>query len=69
MVGHQHVGMELAVLPLQRLAHPAKVGVAILVIEEAGSTIVASLHDVQRYTVDGDPRVPGHAGSLAWIPT
>jgi hypothetical protein len=59
MVGHQHVGMELAVLALQRLAQPAKVGVAILVNEEAGSTIVASLHDVQRYTVDVDPRTPG----------
>jgi hypothetical protein len=26
---------------------------------------VASLHDVQRYTVDVDPRTSGHGGSLA----
>jgi len=58
MVGRQDVRMKLAVLALQCLAQPAKVGVAILVIEEAGPAeeaglaIVATRYDVQRDTVD-----------------
>jgi len=58
MVGRQDVRMKLAVLALQSLAQPAKVGVAILVIEEAGPAeeaglaIVATRYDVQRDTVD-----------------
>jgi hypothetical protein len=67
MIGHQDVRMELTVLALQGVAQPAKVGVAILVIEEAGPAIVATLHDVQRYTVDVDARTPEHEGSLAQI--
>jgi hypothetical protein len=39
MVGHQHVGVEVAMLALQGLAQPAKVGVAILLIEEASPAI------------------------------
>jgi len=67
MVGHQHVGVKLAVLVLQGVAQPAEVGVAILIVEKAGSAIVATLHDVQRYTVDVDAGTPGHGGSLAEI--
>jgi hypothetical protein len=60
MIGDQHVGMELPVLARRGVTQPAKVGVAILVIEEAGSTIVATLHDMRWYTVDVDARTPGH---------
>jgi hypothetical protein len=67
MIGHQDVRMELTALALQGVAQPANVGVAILVIEEAGPTIVATLHDVQRYTVDVDARTAGHGRSLAEI--
>jgi hypothetical protein len=67
MIGHQHVGMQLTVLTPQGFEQPAEVGLAILVIEETGPAIVATLHDVQRYTVDMDARTPGHAGSLAEI--
>ena len=67
MVGHQHVGMEWAALALQGVPQPAKVGVAILVIEEAGPTIMATLHDVQRYTVGVDARMPRRGRSLPAI--
>jgi hypothetical protein len=67
MVGHQDARMKLAVLAPQGLAQPAKVGVAILVIEDAGPAIVATLHDVQRYTVDVDAQTPGHGSSRAEI--
>ena len=61
MIGHQDVRMELTVLALQGVAQPAKVGVAILVIEETGPAIVATLHDMQRYTVEAD------ADAGAWM--
>jgi hypothetical protein len=57
--------MQVTVLALQGFAQPSKVGVAILVIEETGPAIVATLDDMQRYTVDVDARTPGHTGSLA----
>jgi hypothetical protein len=59
--------MKLTVLALQGLAQPAKVGVAILVIEEAGPAVVATLYDVQRDTVDVNARTPEHDRSLAEI--
>jgi hypothetical protein len=59
--------MELTVLTPQGFAQPAKVSVAILVIEEAGPAIVSTLNDVQRYAVDVDARTPGHGCSLAEI--
>jgi hypothetical protein len=59
MVGHQDVRMKLTVLALQGLAQPAKVGVAIRVIEEAGPALVATLYDVQRDTVDMNAWTPG----------
>ncbi len=64
MVGHQDVRMKLAVLALQGLAQPAKVDVAILVIEEAGPAVVATLYDVQRDTVGVYAWTPGHERSL-----
>jgi hypothetical protein len=67
MVGHQHESMKVTMLALQGFAQPTKVGVAILVIEETGPTIVATLDNMQRYTVDVDARTPGHKGSLAEI--
>lgn len=60
MVGHQHLGMELAML-----TPPDKVGLAILVTEETGAAILAVLHDVQRYAVDEDARMPEYGASLA----
>jgi hypothetical protein len=38
--------MESATLALRRIAQPAVVGVAILVVEEARPAIVATLHDM-----------------------
>jgi hypothetical protein len=67
MIGHQDVRMELTVLALQGFAQPAKVSVAILVIEEASSTIVDTLYDMQRYTVDVDARAPEDGNSRAGI--
>jgi hypothetical protein len=59
--------IEMAHATPQAFVQPAKVSVAILVIEEAGPAIVATLHDVQRYAVDVDARTPGHGGGLAEI--
>ena len=67
MVFRQHVGMESAVPALQGVAQPAKVGVAILVIEQTGAAIVSTLHDMQRYTVDPDAPTSGHGCRLAEI--
>jgi hypothetical protein len=67
MVGHQDIRMKLTVLALQGLAQLAKVGVAILVIEEAGPAVVATLFDVQRDTVDVNAWTPGHGRSPAEI--
>jgi hypothetical protein len=46
VIGHQHVGVETAALPPQRLVQPAKIGVPVLLVEEAGATVVAPLHDM-----------------------
>jgi hypothetical protein len=59
--------MKLTVLALQGLAQPARVGVAFLVIEDAGPAVVATLYDVQRDTVDVNAWTPGHERSLAEI--
>lgn len=48
VIGHQHVGVQPAVLARQRFAQPAKIGEAVLVVEEARRPIVPALDDVQR---------------------
>ena len=48
MVGHQRIGMELATAGFQCLRKPLALRVVIVLAEEAGVPIVASLHNVQR---------------------
>jgi hypothetical protein len=67
MVGHHHIGIKMTVLALQGFAQRTKIDVAILVIEETGPAIVATVHDMQRYTVDVDARSPRRRSSLAAI--
>jgi hypothetical protein len=65
MVGHQDIGMQLAILTLQSFSQPAQIGEAVLVIKKAGRAIVAALDDVQRHAVNVDALSPRHATSLA----
>jgi hypothetical protein len=44
VIGHQHEGVQAAALAPQGLAQPVKVGVAILIVEEAGAAFVATLN-------------------------
>ncbi len=67
MIGHQHIGVQAAMLALQGFSQPAKIGMAVLVIEEAGLAIVPTLHDVQRHSVDVDPGTSRHGRILAEI--
>ena len=52
---------------VQGVPQPVKVSVAILLIEEARPAIVATLHDVQRYTINVDARTSGHKIGLEEI--
>jgi hypothetical protein len=65
MIGHQHVGMQLAPLTRQRLTQPAEVGGSVLVFEKARRPVVAALDNVQRQAVDVDARATRHGGILA----
>ncbi len=67
MLGHDNVTMKPAALSMQCLPQPAQVGEAILVIEEAGSAVVAALNDVQRKAVNVYACTPGHSESIADI--
>jgi hypothetical protein len=49
MVGHQHAGMDRAVQIERDLAQVGEVMAAIVVGEEAGLSVDAALHDVQRH--------------------
>jgi hypothetical protein len=67
VIGHQHIGVQVAPLPPQGLVQPAEIGVAVPVGEEAGAAVVAALHDRQRRPVEMEARTAGHVGSLAEI--
>jgi hypothetical protein len=64
VVGHQRVGVQPCLLPLERLAKPVQVGVVVLLCEEAGLAVVAALHDVQRHSVDMAARAARHGETL-----
>ena len=47
MVGHLHIGVQLATRCLERLAQPFAVGKLIVLREKTGIAIMAPLNDVQ----------------------
>ena len=53
MIGHQHIGVQLATGRPERLAEPVLVGQVAVLDEEAGVPVMPSLPDVQ-----------GHAGKV-----
>jgi hypothetical protein len=67
MVGCRHLGVESTALALQRVTQPAEVGMAILLIEEAGPAIMAVLHDVQRFPADPHERTSRRGQALGEI--
>lgn len=60
VIGHQGVGVQGAAFFVQCLASPMQVGVVVLFGEEAGLTVVPSLHDVQRDFINVDAGAAGH---------
>jgi len=56
--------MQGAVRLGQGVFEPVQVGVVVLFGEEAGFTVVAALHDVQRLAVEVDAGAAGHDISL-----
>ena len=56
VIGHQGVGMQMTVGLLERDAQPVQIGVIIFLGIKAGLTVVAPLHDVERYFVEMDAR-------------
>lgn len=62
--GHPRIGMHRHVVLTQPLAPPVQVGMEVLLGEEAGLAVVASLHDVQRNAVEQDDWAVGHGGKV-----
>jgi hypothetical protein len=62
-MGHQHVGMQRAVLLGEGISKPLEIGVIGLLVEETGLTIVAPPDDVQGSSVKvgSDPAGPASA--------
>lgn len=46
MIGHQYIGMQPAVRSIQCLAQPVEIREPVLIVEEAGATVVPPLHNV-----------------------
>lgn len=64
MIAHQYIGMQPEASSIQRIPQPRETRKSVLVIEEAGPTVVPSLHDVQRDSVQLNSRSPRHTGIL-----
>ena len=62
MVGHQHVGVKLAVRLFQRFTEPVQAGEIVCFGEEVRFAVVAALHEVQRDVVEVD--AGRHVGRL-----
>ncbi|MGB5832143.1 MAG: hypothetical protein WBG92_09165 [Thiohalocapsa sp.] len=52
--------MQPTALALQRFAQPVQVGESILIVEEAGRTVVPPLNDMQREAVNVYACTSGH---------
>ena len=61
VVAHQHIGMQHAAVPKQCFSQALQVTLPILVVEEAGQSVVAALDHMLRHTGDVGTRKPGHA--------
>jgi hypothetical protein len=60
VVGHLHVGVQFTSGGLEGFSQPFAVGERVLVGEEAGFAVVASLHHVQGHTGNVDSRAAQH---------
>lgn len=61
LVAHHYIGMQSAIEPGQRLPRTLQVSLAIIVIQKARQTVVASVHNVLRYACKVESRMSGHA--------
>ena len=60
VVGHQNIGVQLALSFAQGLAEPVQLAAVVFFSKEARFAIVPALHDVQRYAIKVDARTTGH---------
>ena len=64
MVGHQHVGVQLALVGDKCFAQPVEVTLVVLLTEEAGLAVVVALHNVQRDSAEMDAGTSRHGEML-----
>ena len=65
MVRHEHIGVELTSLLIQRHAQPRQVSVIVFFAKEAGITVVPALDDVQGYAIEVNAGTTRHDQTLA----
>lgn len=65
MIVHQHIGVEMHTADGECLTQQVEIVQAVAVVEKAGQTIVAALHDVLRNTGKVEAGCAAHAHSIA----
>lgn len=68
MVAHQHIGVQPATEPPQRLPQALQVALTVKIIHKTRQPVVAPLHHVLRNTGKIKTRLASHAHSIAALP-
>ena len=63
MIGHQDIGVDSASMLHRRLPRPTQVTEVIVIVQEHGMPVVASLHDVDRDTWKEEAPLAMHANA------
>lgn len=62
MVGHLHIGVQLATGGSDRLPKPFAIGEVVVFREETGVPVMPTWHNVQRQTSEVNSGTSGHGG-------
>jgi hypothetical protein len=69
VIGHQHVGMDVAAISIGELVQEAEIDTVVPVPGEAWKPVVASLDDMERQPGDSQASLSRHGKTLRSMPS